>query len=241
MQQRLPSLYSRPILFAHRGASAHAPENTLESFRLALKLGATGIETDCWVTSDEKVVLDHDGLVKKRFIPNFRPEEIANTPSSELDESIPKIGDLLALIEPETKVSIDVCDVEAMPLIASLVSHALAENIFICHPDIEVLQSWKLRFPNFKFVNSIRLKKIYEGPERRCANLAKFGIEALNMHHTDWNGGLVALAHRFNVAAFSWDLQYGEQLETAMLMGVDAVFSDWPDRMLDANRKVFEI
>jgi glycerophosphoryl diester phosphodiesterase len=36
----------RPVLFAHRGASAHAPENTLAAFSLALEHGADGIELD---------------------------------------------------------------------------------------------------------------------------------------------------------------------------------------------------
>ncbi|MDQ1372669.1 MAG: glycerophosphoryl diester phosphodiesterase, partial [Actinomycetota bacterium] len=50
-----------PIGFAHRGARAHAPENTLEAFQLALKLGATGLESDVWLTHDGVPVLDHDG------------------------------------------------------------------------------------------------------------------------------------------------------------------------------------
>ena len=128
-----------------------------------------------------------------------------------------------------------------MALIDKLVADTNSKQaIYICHPDIELLTSWKKEFPLFKYVNSIRLAKMYEGPERRCANLAKNGIDVLNMHHTDWNGGLVALAHRFNVAAFSWDLQHTEQLCSALLMGVDAVYSDWPDRMCDAHRKVFD-
>jgi glycerophosphoryl diester phosphodiesterase len=60
------------------------------------------------------------------------------------------------------------------------------------------------------------------------------------MHHTDWNGGLVALAHRFDLAAFSWDIQYLEQLTNAYRMGVDAVFSDWTDRMVDAYNQEFD-
>ena len=44
---------TRPCIgFAHRGASADARENTLEAFRLALELGATGLESDVWLTAD---------------------------------------------------------------------------------------------------------------------------------------------------------------------------------------------
>ena len=45
MQQRLPTLLDTTITFAHRGAKAHAPENTVQAFRLALEMGASGLDT----------------------------------------------------------------------------------------------------------------------------------------------------------------------------------------------------
>jgi glycerophosphoryl diester phosphodiesterase len=54
------------------------------------------------------------------------------------------------------------------------------------------------------------------------------------MHHTDWNGGLVALLHRFERLAFAWDLQFPDNLRPALRMGIDAVYSDWVDRMIDS-------
>jgi glycerophosphoryl diester phosphodiesterase len=47
-------------LYAHRGASAELPENTIPSFLRAIELGATAIETDAHLTSDGHVVLSHD-------------------------------------------------------------------------------------------------------------------------------------------------------------------------------------
>lgn len=49
-----------PIVLAHRGASAEAPENTIEAFRLARDLGADTIETDAQMTDDGYIVLAHD-------------------------------------------------------------------------------------------------------------------------------------------------------------------------------------
>jgi len=45
---------------AHRGASGHAPENTLAAFRRAVELGARFIETDLQITRDARVVAIHD-------------------------------------------------------------------------------------------------------------------------------------------------------------------------------------
>ena len=233
-------------MFAHRGASAHAPENTLDAFRLALKLGATGLETDCWVTRDRQVVLDHDGVVKPKntkfsFPLRLKNKKISQLEFDEIPGQIPKIELLIELAANNYPMSIDVCDPDAIELIADIVTETSAQQkIYLCHPDIELLRESKQKFPNFMYVNSIRLSKMSEGPERRCANLAKFGVDVLNMHHTDWNGGLVALAHRFEIAAFSWDLQHTEQLQDAFLMGVDAVYSDWSDRMVDAYNQVFK-
>jgi len=240
VQQRLPSLFPTPTLFAHRGASAHAPENTLEAFRLALKLGATGLETDCWLTRDGCVVLDHDGIVETGRLRKLRKKMIANLAFDELPSPLPTIGDLTDLLDDDVRLSIDVCDPRALPLIARTIQDGgIRSRTYICHPSLELLGEWKVRFPEFKYVNSIRLGKISEGPERRCANLAEHGVDVLNMHRTDWNGGLVALAHRFGRAAFSWDLQHPDQLESALLMGVDAVYSDWSDRMVDAYAVVY--
>ena len=54
-----------PLNFAHRGASARAPENTLEAFRLAAEDGAGGLETDVHVTRDGHVVAIHDDTVDR--------------------------------------------------------------------------------------------------------------------------------------------------------------------------------
>lgn len=50
----------RPLVVAHRGASALAPENTTAAFKLAQGLGADGIETDVRLTSDGVPVCFHD-------------------------------------------------------------------------------------------------------------------------------------------------------------------------------------
>jgi len=76
--------------------------------------------------------------------------------------------------------------------------------------------------------------RIKEGVERRAATLAETGIDSINMHHTDWNGGLVALFHRFDRYALGWDMQQSHVLNDGFRMGLDGVFSDHTDRMMEA-------
>ncbi len=60
----LPTL-PRPVVFAHRGASARAPENTLAAFELALAEGADAIELDAKLTADGHVVVFHDPTLER--------------------------------------------------------------------------------------------------------------------------------------------------------------------------------
>ncbi len=236
MQQRLPSLLNEPILFAHRGASAYSPENTLESFALALKLGATGLESDIWATRDGVLVLDHDGVVKSRL----RSKPIAEFNRSSLPSHIPSLEQLLQHCGTQYQISLDIKDPVVFETIEQTVANideSMLERMWLCHPSSELLMSKRDSILNCKLVDSTRLGKIKEGPERRAANLAAGGIEACNMHHTDWNGGLVALFHRFNIVTFGWDMQHETVLENGIRMGLDGVFSDWPDRMIEASKK----
>jgi glycerophosphoryl diester phosphodiesterase len=54
----------RPLVLGHRGASARAPENTLDAFALARELGADGVELDVRRTADDVLVVHHDPEVK---------------------------------------------------------------------------------------------------------------------------------------------------------------------------------
>src|SRR5437660_9273932 len=53
----------RPLVFAHRGGSALAPENTMDAFANGLSLGADGIELDVHLSGDGVVVVHHDQTV----------------------------------------------------------------------------------------------------------------------------------------------------------------------------------
>jgi glycerophosphoryl diester phosphodiesterase len=228
-----PSLLDPPIGFAHRGARAHAPENTLDAFALALRLGATGLETDLWLTADGIPVLDHDGVVRRRG----RQRAIAAVPKSALPASIPTLSELLPLCGPDIHVSIDICDPAAGPLAIRTVQAehpALLPHLWLCRPDVPSLVALRPLDPQVKLVNSTRLERMKEGPERRAALLRAERIDAVNLHYTDWNAGLVALFHRFERYCLAWDLQHEHLLRATLATGIDGVFSDWVDRMTDA-------
>jgi glycerophosphoryl diester phosphodiesterase len=234
VQQRLPSLLDEPIAFAHRGAKAYAPENTLAAFELALTLGANGLESDVWLTADGVAVLDHDGVVPRRL---GRAVPIAALRRDQLPGHIPTLEELLRHVGSNFHLSLDLKDIAAGTVVVDVV-RSVAPDLL---PRLWLCNDWQallpLRGSGARLVDSTRLMRIKEGPERRAATLAANGIDAVNLHHTDWNGGLVALFHRFERVAFSWDMQHDDVLTSGLRMGIDGVFSDFTDRMVDAYQR----
>jgi len=235
MQQRLPSRLDPPIAFAHRGARAHAPENTIEAFRLALRLGATGLESDVWATADGVAVLDHDGVVRR----GIKRRSIGNCRRDELPSHIPTLDEFFDECGSDFDLSLDVKHPEAYgPTVDAVRRRSVdAGRTWLCDPSLDRLIERREELADLKLVHSTRLDRLTTTPEVHAAKLAETGIDVVNMHHTDWNGGLVTLFHRFGVHTFSWDLQFDHQLETAFRMGVDAVYSDHTDTMIDIMQK----
>jgi glycerophosphoryl diester phosphodiesterase len=230
---RLPSLLDPPIAFAHRGARAHAPQNTLPAFSLALRLGATGLESDVWVSADGVPVLDHDGVVRLRR----RKRAVSEVPVDGLPPDVPTLSSLLPLLGPGTHLSLDLKAADAGPLVIETIRRErpeLLSRLWLCQPDWRAVARLRDLDPDVKLVDSTRLARIKEGPERRAATLREHGVDAINLHHTDWTGGLTTLFHRFERYALAWDLQHERVLRDVVRMGIDGVFSDWVDRMTDA-------
>ena len=211
---------------------AHAPENTLEAFTLALRLGANGLETDVWTTADGHAVLDHDGVVRR--LARNRP--ISTLRLEDLPPHIPTLQSLFETCGTDFDLSIDIKDERSFETSAATARNCKFDlsRLWLCHYSSAVVIAQRPLLPDVRLVNSTRLPRIKEGLEMRCAKLSTNGIDCLNMHHTDWTGGSTTLVHKFGLFAFGWDCQYGYVLSTALRMGLDAVFSDHVDTMVEA-------
>ncbi len=236
-QQQIPALLQHPIAFAHRGARAHAPENTVEAFQLAIRLGANGLETDAWITKDGEVVLDHDGTARIR---GFR-RSICELNRSQLPRHIPSLGEFWDSCGVQHDLSVDIKDDVATDPLVEIARESGFDlsKLWICHHRHEEVLAIRKRHSDIRVVDSTRLNRLKNGLEMRSSENSQAGIDAINMHFTDWTGGSVTLVHRFGVLAFGWDIQFVHQLENSLAMGLDAVYSDHVDRMVDAYRDYY--
>jgi glycerophosphoryl diester phosphodiesterase len=229
LEHQRPYRFLPPISFAHRGDRAFAQENTLLAFQQALAKGATGLESDVWVTADGIAVLDHDGIVVSRF----RKRAISDHTRSQLPAHIPSLGDLYAACGTGFQLSLDLKDPAALdPVLATCRAAGAATQMWLCSPTWESLASNRGKAHDIRLVDSTRLKRLKDGPERHGSRLANAGIDAINMHYTDWTAGLTALFHRFDRTCFGWDAQHERIISELTEMKIDGVYCDDAAKMV---------
>src|SRR3989304_10409901 len=115
---------ARPLIFAHRGASAYAPENTLAAFRLALEHGADGIELDAKLSADGQVVVIHDQTVDRTTDGHGRVNQLTLTQLRQLDagfckgaafkgERIPTLAEVLEMLGDRLIINIELTNYDS--------------------------------------------------------------------------------------------------------------------------------
>jgi glycerophosphoryl diester phosphodiesterase len=220
-----------PITFAHRGARAELPENTIPAFRRALEAGVAGLESDAWLAGDDEVVLVHDGTVRLGAFGKVRVDRV---PAQRLaTQGVPRLSELYAELGGDYELSLDLkAPGVGTDVVAVARAHGDPARLWLCSPALTELEALRTDAPDVRLVHSQRRRRLEDSLERHAARLAERGIDAMNMHHTEWTAGIVALFHRFDVRAFAWDTQEVRHLRAMLDMGIDAVYCDYPDRMV---------
>jgi glycerophosphoryl diester phosphodiesterase len=216
------------IGFAHRGASADARENTLEAFALALRLGATGLESDVWLTADGVAVLDHDGE-----LPGGRA--LAAARRAELPAHIPSLEELYTELGHGFELSLDVKDPEAAAEVIRVARRAGAEDrLWLCHWSWRVVAPWRALSRRVRLVDSTRLVHMRTPPSARAERMGALDIDALNLHWSDWSAPLAQVFRSAGRKLLAWDTQDAASLSAMLALRVDGVFSDHVARMVAA-------
>jgi glycerophosphoryl diester phosphodiesterase len=219
-----------PITFAHRGARAELPDNTLPAFRRALELGAQGLESDVRRSADGEAVLVHGALASR----GWRRRRVAAATAAELAElDVPRLADLYAELGTDYELSLDIYDPAAGDAMLAVAHSAGAvDHLWLCSSKLPLLEALGARAPAAHLVHSVRRRNVDVPLERHAARLAERGVDVVNMHRSDWTAGLVGLFHRFDVLAFAWDVQEVRHLRDMLTMGIDGVYSDHVARMV---------
>lgn len=218
--------------FAHRGGRGHGPDNTISTFAKALAAGATGLETDAWVTADGIVVLDHDGLHRAGTPDECSITEVAR---AELAEHIPTLADLYGSCGTGFDLAIDVKgDGAAQAILEVAHAHAAADRLWLFTPS----SSRPGRVAPAHGGVTVRGEQLRDssGRRRMLDELKDQGIEVVNARWAFWRRAAVRDVHDRGLLAFAWDVQWSVALWRCKRLAIDGIFSDHM-RVLDAVQR----
>ena len=105
-------LKERPVVFGHRGSPTYAVENTLASFKKAIKQGADGLEFDVRCTKDKKLIIFHDKDLFRLTAQNIKIKSLTLPEIKKIklkgQESIPEIDDIAFLLDRVKIINIEI-------------------------------------------------------------------------------------------------------------------------------------
>lgn len=222
-------------LFARAGASTVEAPHSLAAFRLALRLGATGLQADLRVSADGRAVLLESPFVGGRL----RRRRVAETAAADLDPQLVGLPALLAEVGPDHELMLDVLDPRGFELVLDLLGDTdLAGRLWLVHSELTELAEWRERLSGVRLVHAVRIAELERGPERHAAELRRVGVDAVSLPFDEWTAGHVALYHRFTRRGIARGAQHERHMDEVLRMGVDGLVSAQVERMVDAAARL---
>ena len=231
-----PTDRAAPLLYAHRGASADAPENTIAAFALAKEQGADGIELDVRRSGDGELVVHHDATLPDGRI-------IRATPTAELPVAVPSLAAALdacagVVVNVEIKNSPFDPDHDAERTLADDVVALLAERRLAA--DRVLVSSFDLatvdRVRSLGDVPTAFLTFVHPVGAEAIALAAERGHVAIHPHERTVDAAFVALAHAAGLAVNVWTVDDPGRIRALADVGVDGIVTNVPARAREALR-----
>ena len=241
--QSVPSRPQRPAIVGHRGASAHAPENTLLAFRRAIEDGAQLLECDVHLSADGQVVVMHDETIDRTAAADspLRTGAIGDLTRAELDtvlldqgERVPSLAELLEMTT--VPVFIEVKVAAAAKAVADQLrelpagSSAAASTVISFHADALAEIRRATDTPVSYLVEQIGEQELATARELGAAGIGP-SIKGLSLRAAE-------AVHEAGLSVNPWTVNTPEQLAVALACGVDTITTDdpaWLQRELDVR------
>ncbi|NMA95372.1 MAG: glycerophosphodiester phosphodiesterase [Clostridiales bacterium] len=239
-----------PRIIAHRGASAHAPENTMPAFELAIEMGAEGIELDVHLSKDNEVVVIHDatinrtsdgeGIVKDMTLEELRKfdfgkwfgDEFEGTHIPALKEVLELLKDWDGLLNIEIKGHIEIYAGIEQRVIDLIEAYNMKDNVII-----SAFNHFYLR--NIKNIDpDIKIGLLYGvGLVEPWLYAKNIGAEALHPSYHAIDSELIDGCRKSNVILNPYTIDEIEDIRRMIDLGVDGIITDYPDRVLAVRDK----
>lgn len=242
---------SKILKIAHRGASAYAPENTLTAFNKAIELGADMIELDIHLCKTGELIVMHDETVDRTTngqgkLSNKTLDEIKQL-TIDHQEKVPTLLEVINLTKGKCRLDIEIKNKKAAQELVKMLHRNNIENtVMISSSYIKPLRV--ISKANSK-INTALI--FYAGKNKITQSLTKsfslflfpfthlFIIRKARKARVQWihlmkslaHKNFITLLHKLNYKTAVWTVDKPQQINNMKKRGVDAIISNYPDRL----------
>lgn len=233
----LPSQTGRPLVIAHRGASAYRPENTPSAFELAIEQRADMIETDLHLTRDRAIAISHDarlehlgaeGEIADRDLGALRKLDAGD------GQSVPTLEEVLDHFAHRIPFNLEIKrslhglyeGIEVRCWEAVCARGLESETLFSCFDD-RVLAELR------RHCEPARLALLLSAqwPQNPIERAVALSCEAINPHLDLVDAAMVEGAHAAGLAVYVYTVDPPEEMNRVLDLGVDGLFTNRPDAL----------
>ena len=237
----------RPVVFAHRGASAHAPENTIPSFELALTQGADAIELDAKLTSDGQIVVFHDatidrttegtGRLAQKTLAELRSLDAGSFFSDQFrGTKIPTLEEVFEAVGKKIFINVELTnyatprDALVEKVCALVRKHGLEKSVTFSSFFASNLRQAQRFLPDVP--RGLLALDGWMGAWARSFGFSFGNYAALHPYLTDVNAQQVSRVHQLKRRIHVWTVNKPEDVARLNSWGVDGIFTDDPQLAL---------
>lgn len=229
------------LCFAHRGASSHEPENTIPAFEKAVALGADWIELDVYSVEGELLVI-HDDTLERTTNGTGRLADKSLAYLRSLDAGnghpIPILREVVELVDRRAGLNIELKGPGMELAVAALIDSSVRDL------------GWdygQFIVSSFRHVALAEIKKhhphIRTGAltgklaPRNCEFAVRLNAYSIHPMFRSFGASLIRDAHARGMRIYSYIVNNKEDIALAMDMGLDGVFTDYPERVASLRNK----
>jgi glycerophosphoryl diester phosphodiesterase len=216
------------ICIGHRGASGHAPENTLKAFELAIQMGCPWIELDVYYVDGELVVI-HDDDVKRTTNGKGAVMALGFERLRELDagsgEQIPTLKEVLDLCVGRIKINVELKGPDTAEPVNALLRNALQDGWQADQFLISSFDHSELAKADPQFQRGALFHKATSYFDKAKALNATY----INLAQRLATRETVELAHKYGFQVLVYTVNTRKEMQAMKNIGADGVFTNYPD------------
>jgi glycerophosphoryl diester phosphodiesterase len=232
-----------PIIFAHRGDSAHAPENTISAFKMAADKGAPAIELDVKLSADGHLIIIHDRTVDRTTNGHGEVRSLPLSALRELDagvwfspqfrgERIPLLEEVFETLGKRVIINVELTNYATpgdalVPQVVNLVKKfGLQESVMFSSFSSDNLRLAKTQLP--EVACGLLARELWPGRQTRREEWIEKTYDALNPFVYDTTCQLVNRVHAKGKRVNVYTVNAGVLIKYLIGLGVDGIITDDP-------------